>query len=364
MREISGREIILQRLARNGLSAPFAETLGCVSALAGIQSQFQQWAEVSIMNRHSDAITMQDMAVLYREHDIINLWGQRRTLHMYVKEDWNAVCDLYEPVLSEKPYANRRFPEDFAWLIEQIAEECSANHSISKAKVLKMAEERMQGRHTKEDSLEYTLIILCCLRGIFFGLPDKPGIKNFIGRKRLHAAPWQTDESRARAALEHLMLRYFQHYGPATLADFSHWAGLPQTAAKRRMASLEDRLTAYTYNGREYFSHGETDDTAPDDAVFLLGKFDPLFVSYKHKDWIIPEKLQKRVWRNAGWVEALVLDGDKAVGTWRHTLKGQKMSLEVSQFSTIKVASRKKLRSRVERLAEFWEKKLDAITFS
>lgn len=363
MTELNAAEIVLQRLARNGLAEPFAGPLDCVRALGGIQSQFQQWAEVSIMNRCSGRPGLADLAELYRRHEIINLWGQRHTLHMYVKDDWDPVSDLYEPVISAKNYAHKRFADDFNFLMEQIAGECAAGRPLPKARVLALAEERMQGRHSEDDYLGYMLIMLCCLRGIFCGLPEKPGIKSFVGRHKIHTEPWQENAERAAAALADFMLRYFQYYGPASLADFSHWSGLSQKAARGCLDSLKDRLQVYGHAGREYYLHGPWHEVAGD-AVYLLGKFDPLFVSYRHKDWIIPDKLQKRVWRNAGWVEGVVIDGGKAVGTWRHTLKGKKMSLEVSQFGKIKISARKKLKSRAERLAAFWEKELEAIVFS
>ncbi len=363
MPEISSQEIVLQRLARNGLSAPFAEPIDCVRCLVGIQSQFQQWAEVSIMNRCSGAITMQDLSHLYAGHNIINLWGQRHTLHMYVKEDWPTMSDLFEPVVSGKNYANKRFPDDFAFLMDQITEVSSKQHRISKATVLAMIEERMQGRHSEKDYFEYMFIALSCLRGIFFGLPEKPGIKTFIHRNRIYIKPWRENKARTSTALVDVLSRYFRYYGPASLADFSHWAGLPQGVAKRAISTSHERFATFTCEDREYFTHGEPAGIVADD-VFLLGKFDPLFVSYRHKDWIIPATLQKQVWRNAGWVEAVIVDTGKAVGTWRHTMKGRKMSVQVNLFQKVKAASRKKIQARAERLAAFWEKQLDSITYA
>lgn len=363
MREISAQEIVSHRLARNGLSVPFSQPLECVHALAGIQSQFQQWAEVSIRNRSAAGLTMHDLAAFYQGHDILNLWGRRHTLHMYAKKDWDTVSHLYEPVISGKSRASTRFPDDFDYLMKKIAAECSGKHTIGKADLLAIVEERMAGRRTENDYFDYSLIALCCLRGIFCGIPEKPGLKTFAGRKRVALKPWKANEKHSRAALESYMLRYFQYYGPATLADFSHWSGLPQGTARQGLLSVSEKLETYVSGGREYFSHGQAAE--PDAGeVFLLGKFDPLFVSYKHKDWIIPAELQKRVWRSAGWVEAVVLDRGLAMGTWRHSLKGKKISFEVSQFTTIKAASRKKVKAEAEKLADFWEKQLASVTFA
>lgn len=363
MSEISGREIVRRRLAGNGLTRPFADPLGCVLALAGIQSQFQQWAEISILNRCPKGLTMADLADLYHRHQLINLWGQRHTLHTYVREDWPLISDIYEPQLAGRNYAHNRYPEDFAYLLAGIAAECSQAGEISRARLLTLVEERLGRRPPEELYFDYTLIILSCLRGLFFGLPAKPGIKTFIAHHRIRDEVWQPDETRARAALENLMLGYFRHYGPATLADFGHWSGLPLGPAKSCLHSLKDSLTIYEHAGREYYTAAAPDAEAPKAGVLLLGKFDPLFVSYKHKDWIIPPELEKRVWRQAGWVEALVLAGDQAVGTWRHRLKGRKMSLEVCPFTAISAATRNKIQTRAEKLAKFWEKQLDSVVF-
>lgn len=363
MQELTASEIVFHRLARNGLAAPFAQPLDCVRALAGIQSQFQQWAEVSIMNRCPAAAT-HGLADLYARHDILNLWGQRHTLHMYVREDWDAVGDIYEPQLSGKNFAHRRFPEDFAHLQARIADALAENHALPKADVRAMVAERLGDRVTDADYADNLLIHLCCLRGIFFGLPEKPGIKTFVGRGKICAEPRREDETRAARSLESFMLRYFQYYGPATLADFCHWSGLSAQPARRCLDSLRDGLTAYAHGGREYYTHGEPLAEPDETGVLLPGKFDPLFVSYRHKDWAVPPAHEKRVWRSAGWVEAIVLDGPQAVGTWRHTLKGSKLSVEVGQFGKIKAATRKKIAGRVKKLADFWDKQLDAVTFA
>ena len=363
MQTISAQDIILQRLAANGLSRPFPDPLACVRSLAGIQSQFQQWAEISIMNRASSNAEMRDLAALYGSHAIINLWGQRHTLHMYVKEDWNTVSDVYEPELSGKNYAHSRHPDDFARLMECIREECAAGRTISRTEIQALVRERTKGGHPEEEYFDYTLIGLCCLRGIFFGLPEKPGIKTFVGRGSIHREPWQEDAARAEEARRDLMLRYFRHYGPATLADFRHWSGLPAGASRRCLEALKERFAVHSHAGREYYSCPEPEGVAQSSDVFLLGKFDPLFVSYKHKDWIIPAGLEKQVWRSAGWVEAVVIEGSGAVGTWRHTLKGSKMSLAVSPFAKIKAATRRKIQARAEALALFWGKTLDSVAF-
>lgn len=363
MQDINEQEIIYQRLARNGLSEPFSEPLACVRSLAGIQSQFQQYAEVSIMNRCDYSLTMNDLAELYNLHEIINLWGQRHTLHMYVKEDWDCICDLYEPIITTKDQVYKLHKKDFDSINGQIRKELSRNKTLLKAKIIELIRKRMKDRSCEVNYFDYAFIRLNCLRGVFCGIPEKPGIKSFICRSKTHDSPWKSCSKRASASLDSLLLRYFEFYGPATLADFCHWSGLPQGMIKKRLHELRDGLASFCYGDREYFSVGERKLETDPNAVFLLGKFDPLFVSYRHKDWIVPPELEKRIWQKAAWVEAVIIDGAKIAGTWRHTLKDNKMSIQVFPFGKIKLSSRMKIQTKTERLADFWEKQLDAVVF-
>ncbi len=42
-------------------------------------------------------------------------------------------------------------------------------------------------------------------------------------------------------------------------------------------------------------------------SPLLLGKFDPLFVSYAKKNWLASEKETSLIWRTAGQIEAVLI---------------------------------------------------------
>lgn len=356
MPEITASEIILLRLAANGLTQPFATPQACVEALVGIQSQFTQWAEVSIMNR-TTGTTLPLLGELYRRHALINLWAQRHTLHLYTKEDWHILSDLYEARAVTSVSADESDYAAFERLVPRLLTHCREHGAITRAEIQAL----IATECPESPWFHYFFIRQCCLRGHIFGYPEKPAIKTFMARHRLHPEPWQPDATRTEQALQTLLLRYFRHYGPATLPDFCHW-GLPQTAARRALQAAESQLTRHTHAGRDYFSIGAPSPCP--DATLLLGKFDPLLVAYRHKDWLIPAAFQKRVWRSAGWVEALIIADGRALGTWRHTLKGRALTLQVEPFAPINATRRKRIATQAEKLASFWEKELTAINYA
>jgi hypothetical protein len=103
-------------------------------------------------------------------------------------------------------------------------------------------------------------------------------------------------------------------YGPATISDFCHWSEL----TKKRIGEAwpNEKLVYIDFSGRNYFlTHDDPDlhdsllQDYPEDKVFLLGKFDPLFLSYHHKDWIISNEQRKLIWTSTGHVESVILSG-------------------------------------------------------
>ena len=126
------KELALERLHRNGLLPPFPSIAACVYSLVGIQSQMQQFSEVSIWNRCGGSPTTADFEKAYLSHSLINLWGQRNTLHMYAAKDWDMICDLYH----NRTYAERLnalHPEIMTRLIGQIRSRIPSEGIVSRS---------------------------------------------------------------------------------------------------------------------------------------------------------------------------------------------------------------------------------------
>lgn len=359
---MNGKELIRERLHRNGLLRPFASISDCVDKLVGIQSQFQQFAEVSIFNRCLKAPKLKAFQTLYDRHGIINLWGQRHTLHMYTPRDWGLICDVYHDKFMFPNYTGK-FALDFAEMMETIEHEGVEEAYIRKERIIEILTARLGHVLTEEDYLDYLLIRNCCVQGVMFGVPAKPSIKRFASYTTVCGQKWTLDSGSTEKSLGDMMKRYFACYGPASLQDFCHWSGLPVGLAKDALCRVEPELTMQTMNGRAYYTHGEV-ELAGSNKLFLLGKFDPLFVSYKHKDWIVTKQQEKEIWRSAARVESVVLDGVKVIGTWRHALKGNRMTVTISPMAKISPAAGKRIQRKAEKLAVFWEKQLDAVLYA
>lgn len=355
------RDLVWERLHRNGLLCPFDSIIDCVHNLSGVQSQFQQFAEVSIFNRCRKAPRLKDFQSLYDSHDILNLWGQRHTLHMYTPDDWWPICDIYHDKSHSKSYMEK-FSEDLLEMYKVVELESRRDTYIDKARILEILDSRMGHLLTENDYLDYLLIRNCCAKGIIFGIPAKPSIRRFASHSAIRERGWKPDAANTEKSLDEMMKRYFRYYGPASLSDFCHWSGLPAGFARNTLTRVAESLSSTSLCGRQYYICGEAELSAAN-KLFLLGKFDPLFVSYKHKDWIVTEKQAKEIWRSAARVESVILDGAKVIGTWRHTLKGSGMTVNINPMAKISDAAKKRIKAKAEKLASFWEKKLVAVAY-
>ena len=77
------------RLYNNGLIDKFESADMCVESLIGIQCQYQTYALISIYSRTKYKCN------IFTSSNLIKSWGQRTTLHIYHKNDYNVISDLY-----------------------------------------------------------------------------------------------------------------------------------------------------------------------------------------------------------------------------------------------------------------------------
>lgn len=355
------KDLALERIHRNGLISPFPSTELCVRSLGGIQSQVQQFAELAILNRCSGAPTTKELDKAYHGHRFINLWGQRKTLHMYTAEDWDIICDVYH----DKTYIQNevsKHSDYFTEIIAQVQSMTSSGKLIERTHMDELVKACAPESLLENSFLTYMVQGYLCANGVLFGIPAKPSIRRFACFSALDRSQWEWNEERRATSLEEMMLRYFQHYGPATIQDFSHWSGLSIMVFREVFERIQPKLTAVTIDKRTYYTFGSVEIKLTR-KLSLLGKFDPLFVSYRHKDWIATPGQQKQIWRNAGHVEAVILDGAKLLGTWRHTLKSDKMFICVEPLASISQGAKERIEAKAKRLARFWDKELESITY-
>ncbi len=170
-----------------------------------------------------------------------------------------------------------------------------------------------------------------------------------------------------------LARRYFRAYGPATLRDFAYWRGVTVAEARPWVASLGAELTEVQDAAGSVLLADATDlpelaQTPPTRAkwpVRLLGRFDPLLLGHKQKDWVVPAPFYARVWRPAGHIEGVILEQGRAVGTWRYDrLSGDRIVISAFPFHPLPERVRRSLATEAKGVARFFGLTLSEVRVS
>jgi hypothetical protein len=121
----------------------------------------------------------------------------------------------------------------------------------------------------------------------------------------------------ADEALAELAWRYFSTRGPATLNDFSWWAGLRAPEARRGLQMVQSRLASQQIDGRTYWlSDQGTHRSSP--RIDLVQCYDEVIISYNQsRDVLHTPSASFPVPRHLdGFQHVLLLDG-RLLGHWR-----------------------------------------------
>ncbi|HAB7241168.1 TPA_asm: winged helix DNA-binding domain-containing protein [Listeria monocytogenes] len=361
MRPLTDSQIAQNRLHNSGLlQSKFPTAEEATRALFGIQSQYQQFGEISLFNR-VDNLTKENLQVTYDKKDLIKIWGQRMTVHMYAPDDWFYVHDVY----AHKNNWSRKHTDSLGHDLDDLLAEME-ELLLRDEKVPKEAFGALFGDHAKELMTWGGVFIQGSLDGKLFCVPESPKTRFYSHRSRIDSKSheeWLNIE-RNQTGLETMIDRYFSAYGPATIQDFKHWSGLRNSEYTTTLEKqLENYFCYIGEDGKTYYSKTETHDEQEMDTPLLLGKFDPLFVSYAKKNWLANEKETSLIWRIAGQIEAVLIINGQFFGTWRYKVSGEKIIFNFYLSKKLTKKSQKIVEIEAMKLAGFLHKKYQGSIF-
>ena len=133
--------------------------------------------------------------------------------------------------------------------------------------------------------------------------------------------------------MKDMLIQYFTSYGPATIQDFSHWSGLPQKDFMDDFNEIKDNLFC---TNDVYYSLTKPRKNKIKYPI-ILGKFDPLLVSYRDKSWILGEHDSSMIWRIAAQVEGVIIDETGLIATWHYNAKPNEMTYVIKPLNEINI---------------------------
>jgi hypothetical protein len=161
-------------------------------------------------------------------------------------------------------------------------------------------------------------------------------------------------------ALGKLAHRYFTSHGPATLPDFVWWSGLAVGDAKHALAMVHTEFISETiYSQTYWFSPSISIPTSDSAAVCLLPAFDEFIISYKNKNAALPFEHHRKAVSNNGIFWPIIVVNGQVTGTWKRTLKKEKVVIETEFFAPPNKTTRSKIKAATHSFAQFLGKEIE-----
>lgn len=165
-------------------------------------------------------------------------------------------------------------------------------------------------------------------------------------------------------AQKFLLRRYLSAYAPAALRDFGKWAGISAAEAKSAGDALKDEMVEVNADGKTAWVLKKDFDLLrsskiEDAHVRLLPNFDVYLLAHAEKDHLVSSQFYKRVYRNQGWISAVVLLKGRVVGLWSIERKGKRSALQIEPFENFTRSIRGGIGEEAASLAQFLETSLE-----
>jgi hypothetical protein len=306
-----GRQLLLRREA--------LATAEAVRRVTALQAQEPASPYLALWNRLAD-FDPAGLDAVFEDGTVVKSNQVRMTLHATHVDDYPAFREATEPTIRASRLRDRRFKatglseDDADALVPAMLDFAGQPRSTEEMGV--WLEERFDGSPHK---------------GVWWGLRQYGPLLHVpigepwsFGRRRSYVAPRTrpvlADAEVAAAALQTLVRRYLEGFGPASVADVAQFAMVQRGRVRQALNALGDELERLKGpNGEELFDI--PDGLRPDEYTpappRLLGMWDNILLAYFVRDRVIPPDYRKLMIRiNGDVLPTLLVDGYVA-GVWR-----------------------------------------------
>ncbi len=338
------------RFINNGLIDKFEKEEECVEKLNGIQCQYQNYSLISIYNR---TIKFKRENI-FKNEDLIKSWGQRTTLHIYIKNDYNLLSELYKNKDNWIYKYAHKLDLDINEYMQSIDNYLNTTNKIIDKKEI----ESIIPQYKAKEILEWSgLIIVSTYNKILYGLINEEDLKLY--KKNDINLEKNND-------IKSFIKRYFVYYGPATKDDFIHWSGLNIKDINKDLNSIIKELNIIEIENKKYYYYGELPNIKNHSIKYpiILGKFDPLLVCYEDKDWILDGKEKELIWKIAGQIEGIIVFKKGLKATWHYKIKGKKMIFEVYEIIELTKSEKNKIKNKFLKISKIFNIKNIEINYT
>lgn len=348
-------DILHVRLHNQLISDHSATTpAGIISRMVAIQAQDYLGAKWSIGLR-LPGLKDSDVDQAIASKSIIRTWPMRGTLHFVSAADARWMLRLLTPrIISGSAGRHRQLELDEATFnksMDLLIQAMEGGKQLMRNEVYKILEDNgiptigQRGIHIIDYLAQKQ--ILC------------HGLHNEKQATYVLFDEWITESKNTEGeeALAEIAYRYFISHGPATINDFIWWTGLKVSDAKSGLNSVANRLQSFEINGKIYWAGTDLPDLPKTNTAYLLPGFDEYMLGYTDRSLSLAPMYFSRIipGNNGVFMPTIVING-KVEGTWKRTLKKDKVVVEIFPFSKLTASKIKSVTKEAEKYGSYLNK--------
>lgn len=323
-------------------------------AVVGVQAQELSAGLLSLRARSVGLTRDMALRAMDRTRSLAWTWLMRGTLHVCAADDLRWMLSLFGPINARRD-ATRRAQ------VGLDDEACARGVHVMRAALANGPLARPQLREAllangvdvlRDPQTLIHLIALAAAQGVIVVLPPVGRDNRFaLLDEWIAPAPELTQE----AAEAELARRYFTAFGPATVADFRVWSGLPAPMAQRAAALISGELEQVggplpgllRVRGRP-----STELVARTTAVRLLPRWDTYVLGYRSRDLMLQPADSPRVCVGGVIKPTICIEGS-IEGSWELRRGRTGWQLELLPFAKIDRAINAAVVAEADNIAAF-----------
>jgi hypothetical protein len=360
--ELSWDQVLAWRLRRQFLETRAArdQALAVTAAIGGLQAQVMSSAELGLWARVENLDREMVKTALWEDRSLVKVWAMRGTLHLLPSAEypvWQAAASF------RRNYYSGAYLRYFQITREELDLLLDAIGEVLRGKVLTREElGAAVAEKTGDPSLGEHV------QGSWGSLLKPPAYRGdlcfgpSLGQKVRFTRPdewlpnWQpADPVEAQNVVTR---RYLAAYGPATRDELKLWWGVYAGDANKMLAGLDGEVATVEIEGIPAFALAqdlpEIEASSLRRSVKLLPAFDQyVLAAPRDQARVIPKGVNKRIYRNQGWISPVLLINGQMAGVWRHERKGARLVVQIELFFKIPAWAKKGAEMEAQRLADF-----------
>lgn len=359
--ELSEQEIRNLRLCAQQLSVD-AETQNLsiekiLQTNCGVQAQYSSDAALALHVRMNNLISNDLEKILIDKRTIVRTWCMRGTLHLLAAEDFHWLMGLHGKVFIQK--SQRRYEQ--LGIDEKLYDKCIEKLYLlfSRSEPLTRDEVKdylmMQGIKL-EGQAPYHILRRAALDGLICFGPERKGeptyvlVENWLKIGSQHISKEE--------AIDKLVRRYLEAYGPASLADLANWSGLPMKTLRQGWKSVSNEMIEVK-NGEQRLYMLEKQFLSNkfrkvNSAVLLVPAYDTYLLGYQNRDLILAPYAEKDVYRGGGLLRPAILIDGYIVGSWEIKHYQRRIEVRINALREIVEPVQKEINLEVQKMGKFF----------